>query len=260
MSNKRAMITGASEGLGRVFAKRLASADYGYDTVCVARNESRLRELMGELGPGDHRYVVADLATDAGVDRCVEEVQRERVNLLVNNAGFSRFGAFEGGTAEDERRILSVNCDAVMTLAHAFLKQAESGDALINLSSITNFLPTPLQPTYCATKAFIASLSESLWYQQRPRGVYVQGLCPGVAKTKFVERAGELGEKKRLLDAVSQTAESVVDVSLAALDKRTQPIVVPGVGNRIIAGASRLLPRRPLIWLSGKLGDLAGLD
>jgi short-subunit dehydrogenase len=147
-----------------------------------------------------------------------------------------------------------------VTLAHAFLQQAESGDALINLSSITNFLPTPLQPTYCATKAFIVSLSESLWYQQRPRGVYVQGLCPGIAKTKFVERAGELGDEKRLLDALSQTPESVVDVSLAALDKRAQPIVVPGLGNLVIAGATRLLPRRPLIWLSGKLDDLAGLD
>lgn len=255
MSNKRAMVTGASEGLGRVFVQRLA--ELGYDTVGVARNEARLQELNAELGSDEHAYIVADLGTSAGVDRCVAEIQRDRVHLLVNNAGFSRFGSFQESRIEDEQEILAVNCQALMSLAHAFLEQAEAGDALINLSSITNFLPTPIQPTYCASKAFIASFSESLWYQQRSRGVYVQGLCPGMTKTQFIDRAADLGEKKKLLDAISSRPEKVVDSSLRALRKRRGPILVPGFGNRFIALVSGLLPRRLLVWLSGRLGDLS---
>ena len=156
----------------------------------------------------------------------------------------------------EQEQILDVDCRAVLVLAHTFLGRANSGDALINLSSITNFLPTPIQPTYCAAKAFIASLSESLWYQQRSRGIYVQGLCPGMTRTRFIERAGDVG-MKRLLDLISQTPEAVVDVSLYELNRRRYPIVIPGLRNRLLALTTKLLPRRALVATSGRLGDLA---
>jgi len=252
--HRRALVTGASEGLGRVFTKKLAHA--GYHCVAVARNEARLRELVDELPAGNHEWMVADLGTTDGVAQCATRLSEEHFDLLVNNAGFSRFGLFHESTAAEQEQMLDVDCRAVLLLAHAFLTSARPGDALINLSSITNFLPTPIQPTYCAAKAFIASLSESLWYQQRSRGVYVQGLCPGVTLTRFVERAGEV-RIKSILDALSQSPEAVVDASLHALARRRRPIVVPGLHNRLVVLATKLLPRRALVLASGHLGDLA---
>lgn len=248
------MVTGASEGLGRVFVQKLANA--GYDCVAVARNEERLRELVEGLEPAGHSWLVADLSTRKGLERCEARLAEQPFELLVNNAGFSRFGAFHETTAAEQEQILDVDCRAALVLAHAFLRTARPGDSLINLSSITNYLPTPIQPTYCAAKAFIASLSESLWYQQRSRGVYVQGLCPGVTRTRFVERAGEV-RWKRLLDAMSQNPESVVDASLRELRRRRRPIVIPGLHNRLLALVTGWLPRRALVLASGRVGDLA---
>lgn len=250
---RRAFVTGASEGLGRVFVTKLAQA--GYSCVAVARNEARLRELVDET-PGPHEWMVADLGTHDGLEQCATRLREEPFDLLVNNAGFSRFGVFHESPLEEQEQILDVDCRAVLVLAHAYLAGARPGDALINLSSITNFLPTPMQPTYCAAKAFIASLSESLWYQQRGRDVYVQGLCPGITRTRFIERAGDVGMKS-LIDAISQSPESVVDASLHALARRRRPIVIPGIRNRLIALVTKLLPRRALVLASGRIGDLA---
>jgi len=258
MLRKKAFITGASEGLGRAFVKRLARD--GFDTTAVARNEVRLKGLMDELaeegGPGQHDYFVADLVADEGLGSCVRRLQETHYDLLVNNAGYSRFGDFVEAAIEDEQEIMKVNCLAVMTLAHAFLKNAQAGDALINLSSIVNYLPTPIQPTYVATKCFVASFSESLWYQQRKKGVYVQGLCAGVTKTQFIERAGD-GNTPALMGRFSHTPEKVVDVSIAELNKRSKPIVIPGVGYRLLALLLSITPRKVSVFLSGKLNDLA---
>ena len=133
---------------------------------------------------------------------------------------------------------------------------AAIGDALVNLSSLTYWLPTPIQPTYVATKCFLASLSESLWYQARSRGVYVQGLCPGLIRTRFLERAG-LKRFMGLLDLLSATPERVVDVSLRAMHRRRGPIVIPGWGNKTIAVLCRVLPRRLLVAVMGRACDFA---
>lgn len=259
MKARKAFVTGASEGLGRAFALRLA--EEGYAITCVARNEARLTSLVVELEGEGHEILVADLADEEGVSRSAERLASGEYTLLVNNAGYSRFGSFVDASIEDELRVLKVNCGAVMSLAHAFLGCAEPGDALINLSSITRDVPTPIQPTYVATKTFVASFSESLWYQQRKRGVYVQGLCPGLARTKFIERAGDLEEKRaRLLDLLAMRPERVVAVSLRALRWRRGPMVIPGVSNLLLTGIIRLMPRKLAVWLSGKVGDLAGID
>lgn len=253
--NRTALVTGASEGLGRAFATQLAGQ--GYRTLCVARNEGRLQALVAELGEG-HRYHVADLATDAGVESTVAQMQRQHVDLFVNNAGFSRFGAFHELDFETEEKILRVNIHAATRFSHAFLQQARAGDALINLSSVTHSLTTPIQPTYCATKSYIASFSESLWYQARARGVYVQALLPGITRTRFIERSSDIGgAKKRFLDLISQTPEAVVRHSLNKMHRRSGPVVVPGPGNRLLILLLRCLPRKWVVYTLGRVGDLA---
>jgi hypothetical protein len=250
----RAFVTGASEGLGRAFA--LVLAREGWTITAVARSRDRLEALLAELDGEGHEIVVADLASREGVDVCTARLREGSHGLLVNNAGFSQFGDYADAEVEDELRIVAVNCEAAMRLAHAFLAEAGPGDALINLSSITYFLPTPVQPTYVATKCFLGSFSESLWYQARLRGVYVQGLCPGVTRTRFLERAG-LRRFHGLLDLVGTTPERVVEVSLEAMKRRRGPLVIPGLGNRGLALLCRVLPRRWLVVAVGRMGRLA---
>ncbi len=260
MNKKSALITGASEGLGRAFTVELAKQ--GYHTVAVARNESRLASLCEELKnqnpSGDFEYIAADLSSTEGIQACITSIKNQQYDLVINNAGLSTFGRFEDSDIQSESNILSVNCLSLMQISHAFLEKARPGDSLINLSSITFRLPTPIQPTYVASKSFIASFSESLWFQQKEKGVYVQGLCPGLTKTEFLNRAGDLDEgKKKFLDMISQTPEQVVQTSLKAMDNKKGPLIVPGLSNKIMMFVLKLIPRKPLVWLMGKVNNLA---
>jgi hypothetical protein len=254
VQEKRAIVTGASSGIGREFARQLALS--GYTITAVARREDRLRELVGEL-PGDqHQWLVADLSTGTGINLVVDKLSRERITLLVNNAGYSVFEPFYQSPLSLQQNILDVNCKAVVALAHAFLQHARRGDALINLASVVAYLPTPAQPMYSASKAFIAALSECLWVEQKGRGVYVMGLCPGVTATEFISTAtGGEADGQALPAALTQSTEQVVDEALAALKKRKKAIVITGRINRAMMLLPRLLSRHCMIRMLAVIGD-----
>ncbi len=251
---KLALVTGASSGIGREFARQLAAQ--GYRVLAVARREQRLQELMEQL-PGDgHSYLLADLAEVAGRESVMARIAGEHVHLLVNNAGLSSLEPFYQSDLEKQRNLLAVDCQAVVDLAHAFLRQAEPGDALINVASIVSFLPTPAQPIYSGSKAFLAAFSECLWHEQRGRGIYVMGLCPGLTRTEFVAQASAgAGDNDSLPAAVTQDVEEVVAEALVALARRKEAIVVTGRANRLMLLLPRLLPRHRLIRLLAVIGD-----
>jgi short-subunit dehydrogenase len=141
-------------------------------------------------------------------------------------------------------------------LSHAFLHQSEQGDALINLSSIVAFLPTPAQPMYSASKAFIASFSECLWEEHRKRGVYVMGLCPGITQTEFIDKAtGGDATGQTLPQAMIQTTAEVVGEALQALSARKKAIIVTGWINRMMLIMPRFLTRHRLLKVLSVIGD-----
>ncbi|MCB1844427.1 MAG: SDR family NAD(P)-dependent oxidoreductase [Halioglobus sp.] len=251
---RQALVTGASSGIGREFARQLARQ--GYAVTGVARREDRLREMLAEL-PGDqHRLLVADLSQEAGVRAVCDALAESHVDLLVNNAGYSVFEPFYQSELAEQHSILNVNCAAVTSLAHAFLKQARAGDALINVASVVSYLPTPAQPMYSATKAFVAALSECLWVEHRARDVYVMGLCPGVTTTEFISTASKgAADGGNLPAALTQSAEAVVKEALVALGKRRKAIVVTGRANRAMLWLPRLLSRHRLIKTLAVAGD-----
>mgnify|MGYP003674627418 FL=1 len=248
-------MTGASSGIGREFARQLARQ--GYSVTGVARREDKLRELIDELPGGQqHQFVVADLAQESGVRAVTERLSTAHFDLLVNNAGYSVFEPFYQSELEQQENILKLNCAAVTALAHAFLQQAERGDALINLASVVSYLPTPAQPMYSASKAFVAALSECLWVEQQNRGVYVMGLCPGVTATEFISTAsGGASDGGNLPAALTQSAEEVVAEALVALRRRSKAIVVTGRINRALLWMPRLLSRHRLIRTLAVAGD-----
>ncbi|MEM1113185.1 MAG: SDR family NAD(P)-dependent oxidoreductase [Pseudomonadota bacterium] len=253
---KRAFVTGASAGIGREFATRLAAE--GYAVTAVARREDRLQALVQALAGDGHRYVVADLASHAGREAVIEDMKSAHVDLLVNNAGFSALEPFYQSSLQKQRDILGVDCQAVVELAHAFLAQAKRGDALVNLGSIVSYLPTPAQPVYSASKAFVAAFSECLWEEQRERGVYVMCLCPGLTETDFVRTAsGGDADGSNLPSGLTQTTDAVTDEALGALRRRHKAIVVTGWFNRLMLLMPRLLTRHRLIKVLAVMGDPA---
>lgn len=244
---RKALVTGASEGIGRAFAKKLAAE--GYYVTAVARNEERLKSLLQELGP-QHQYLVADLGSDKGITAIEKELFAHHYTLLINNAGFGTYGKFESLAIEKSLEMIKLNIEALVRLSHSFLTNATSGDTLINVSSVLSFAPMPMNGVYSATKAFVTSFSESLWYEQKSRGVFVMGLCPGVTSTLFHKRAGGT-DKKSAPAAITETPEAVVENALRALKRRHNPTVVSGHKNGIMVRLMNTLPRKAVLNMMG---------
>lgn len=245
---KMALITGASEGIGKVFAIRLAKS--GYQITAVARRENKLKELIQTLG-ASHQVLAADLSTSEGQNLVAKKLEMNKYDILVNNAGVGTVGAFTQVPLDKQMAMIRLNCEALVVLSHAFLKNAKEGDSLLNVSSTLAFLPMPMTGLYCATKAFVTSLSESLWYEQRERGVYVMGLCPGVTSTNFQINAG--GKKEDIPANMAQSAEEVVDYAMKHLECRYGPTVISGSKNKTFAFMTRLMTRKTVVHMMGQM-------
>ncbi len=249
----RALVTGASSGIGREIARQLA-AD-GTDLVIVARDEQRLTELAAELGPDtdvtDHdksngvdvEILVADL-TDRTQTALVEqrlEATDHPIDLLVNNAGFGKGGPFSENDRDIATDVLEVNMVAVLRLAHAAANAMEERGrgGILNISSMAGDLVAPHSAVYSATKAFVTSLSESLHAELAPHGVVVTASLPGMTRTEFQDRAEV--DVSDIPDVAWQTAAEVAEESLAAL-AANKPRIVPGRLNKVLGAASRTLP------------------
>jgi hypothetical protein len=246
--DKKALVTGASEGIGNVFAKRLSQQ--GYTITGVARTESKLKDLITAIGQ-NHSYIVADLSSESGQLKIADELRANNYNLLVNNAGVGIVGNFSGTPLDKQLAMMRLNCEAVVRLAHAFLSTAQSGDALINISSAVGFTPMASFGLYCATKSFVTLFSEALWFEQKSKGVFVMDFCPGITSTNFQVNAG--GRVEDLPKNMAQTPEMVVTNALKALAKRKQPTVISGMQNWMFANLHRAVSRKALVTMLGKM-------
>ena len=252
---KKALVTGASEGIGRAFAQSLARE--GYEVTAVARSEARLSELVKELGAG-HRYLVQDLSKPESWSALSEEFKKTHYDLLINNAGYSVYGHFSETTLPALQQMTRLNCDALVALSHSFLTSAQKGDALINVGSVLSFMPMPTNGLYAATKAFVLSLSESLWFEQKSKGIFVLAVCPGTTATHFHTRAAALADgpnkfAKEPPAFMSQTPEQVVAETMKALKRRSQPTLVSGLLNRITVLFFRFLPQKIAALIMGNV-------
>lgn len=249
---KTALVTGASEGLGREFCTQLARQ--GFVVTGVARNETRLKELIEELKkikPAEHRYIVADLGEVKDVEQIEEEIKNRPYSLLINNAGFGFLGRFYENDISRYLQMIALNITALTRLSHVFLKRAHAGDALINVSSTISFLPMPVQSVYAATKAYVTSLTESLWYESKKRDIFVLNICPGITATQFNKRAG--GNPDDLPKLMTGGSEKVVRDALLALEKRKGPTLISGILNQLSVCILSLLGRKWRVMLLGRI-------
>jgi short-subunit dehydrogenase len=249
-----AVVTGASSGIGEVFARRLAGR--GYDLVVAARRRDRLEALADPFRAEGRRVDVmaVDLATAAGRDALWEHAAGlgAPVNLLVNNAGFGLAGRFARLDRVRQLEMVTLNVTALTDLAHRFLgPMLELGHgAIINVASLAGFQPVPYLGVYAATKAYVLSLSEALEEETRGSGVSVVALCPGPVPTEFQSIAGtSLAGAAR---HVATTAEQCVDETLAGLEAG-HAVVVPGIHNRLLAASVGFFPRRAVTRVAGSV-------
>jgi hypothetical protein len=240
-----ALITGASAGLGLEFAK-LFAAD-GHDLVLVARRRDRLEALAGQLqqAHGIKAHVVAaDLAVPDGPRRVLEEVRRLGVSIdfLVNNAGFGTSGAFSGIDLKRELEMVQVNIVALLELTRALLPGmiARKSGRILNIGSTAGFQPGPFMAAYYASKAFVNSFTEALWFELRDTGVTATVSCPGATATEFAAVAGS--DRSRLFRMGAASPSAVAREAYRAM-MAGRPIVVHGMRNKVGVQLLRVSPR-----------------
>jgi short-subunit dehydrogenase len=248
-----ALITGASSGIGEVFARRLAAR--GRNVLLVARSEEKLITLCNELGRSNSiraQYVALDLSLPESSARLFEETEKRglSVDLLVNNAGFGSFGDFNKADLARELNMIDLNVKTLVELTYRFLKpmRERRQGAIINVASTAAFQAVPFMATYAATKAFVLSFSEALWEENRTFGIQVMALCPGVTETNFFEAAH--GQKPPA--RASQTPEEVVETALRGL-ARGKSHIISGWINRVLTESERLAPRSLVTRMAGRM-------
>lgn len=240
-----AVVTGASSGIGEVFAQRLAAQ--GYDLLLVARRKDRLENLARTLA---EKYQIraegfpADLSKGEGL-RSVEDriAAADRLTLLVNNAGFGIRGLFQESDLERQEEMHRLHVIATMRLTHAALRgmMARGRGAIVNVSSVAAYSQSPWNTTYSATKTWMNSFTESLAVELRTLGspVRLQALCPGFTVTEFHDVMGV--SRTIVPKGWWMTSEEVVDESLRGLE-RNKLIVIPGWRYRVYVFLLAFIP------------------
>ena len=220
-SKGTALITGASSGIGSIYADRLANR--GHDLILVARNRERLDALATRLADDTGRsveFIVADLNDKAELARVEQRLRDDkRITMLVNNAGITADGPFVGADLDLFERIIQLNTVAVMRLAGAALPGfvARGCGTIINISSVTALMPETFNGTYSGTKAFVLNFTQALQAEVGERGIRVQAVLPGGTRTEIWERAGI--DVSSYPPEMIMEADEMVDAALAGLDR-----------------------------------------
>lgn len=242
-----AVVTGASAGLGKVFARQLA--ERGFDLLLVARDAERLRALADELTlqfAVTIEVLAADLSRDEGMRGLASRLAaNERVMVLVNNAGFGTKGRLANRPVGEQATMLELHVMAPMLLTRAVLPGmiARREGHIITVASVASFTASAGNVNYCATKAYQRVMCEGLALELAGTGVKVQALCPGFTHTEFHDRAG-IDKSKGIPPWLWLDADFVVRESLEAAFRDGPVVVIPGRRYRVIVWLLRHMPMR----------------
>jgi short-subunit dehydrogenase len=246
LDNCSAVITGASAGIGREFARQLASR--AKLLVLVARRRDRLEQLRTELVAMNPQLIVnirqADLSNLEQMMQLAALLTNEPIDFLINNAGLGDHGPFATADPVHVNEQIQVNVLALTALTRALLPRmiAQKRGAILNVSSSAGFLPLPGIAAYAATKAYVTSFSEAIRAETRGCGITVTALCPGPVHTEFADVANRQDRRgKRRNSLVHVPVEKVARIGLEAIE-RDKPLVIPGIAMKITMAITRALP------------------
>lgn len=232
----KALITGASSGIGREIALYLS--DLGYDIIVVARNDRALKELQREVKT-KVEIVKMDLTDRENVWKLHEMYKREPIEVLVNNAGFGVHGLVTETDLEKDLELIDLNITALHMLTKLFLVDMKKRNLgyILNVSSIAGFLSGPLMAEYYASKNFVLSYTRAIYKELKKEGseVHISALCPGPTKTNFNKVA------KVEFRAKPYSAEYVAEYGINKMFEE-KPVIVPGIKMKLVHLASKILP------------------
>lgn len=271
MGMKVAIITGASSGMGKEFARRLAKeADlYGFSDIekiwLIARSEDKLTELAEELGRNRFRIFALDLTKPEAITAFSLTLQEEKpeIRLLINCAGMGKSGAFATQSVKDGYDALSLNCTALTELTSVCLpsiiengdrSEKKHGPRILNIASSAGFLPQPGFAVYAASKSYVINFSRALHRELADHNITVTCVCPGPCDTNFIKvskndpNATFTGFKSKFVTSV----DKLIPASLKAAS-RGRSMLVFGFGQKCLHLASKLVPTDLILSIEKKL-------
>ncbi len=245
---KIAIVTGASSGMGRDFARMIDKIETCDEIWVIARRLDRLKELQSETGKA-MIPVELDLSVNESFEKYKELLQKEEIEVcaLVNAAGFGKFGEFEDIPLEHQMNMIDLNCKALMAVTYLTLPYMKKGSRVYQLGSLSSFQPVPYITTYGATKAFVLSFTRALNKELKARGIRLIAVSPGWVKTEFFDRA----VKDDTIKYYNKFFESEDVVKRAVRDmERGKDVSICGASIRAQVLLTKLLPHKLImsIW------------
>ena len=243
----KALITGASSGIGADMARVLVSE--GYEVILVARRKTRLEKLAKELGD-KATYIVKDISSTFNCMELYNEVKKENIDILINNAGFGVFGEFSETNLDKELDMIDLNVKSLHVLTKLFLKDFKKKDRgyILNVASSAGFMSGPLMATYYATKNYVVSLTSAIYEELKKEdsNVSISVLCPGPVNTEFnkVARVHFSIKGMESMDVARYAVKKMFDDKL---------IIIPGLKMKIGVFLIRFIPRKLLLKISYKI-------
>ncbi len=248
---KIAIVTGASSGMGKEFVSQLSDYVRVDEIWVIARRENALNALTA---PVKIRPIPLDLCSDGSFAVFAELLEREKpeVALLVNAAGFGKFGAFQGVPLEDDCRMIDLNCKALVRMTRLTLPYMTRGGHILQLDSLSAFQPVPYITTYGATKAFVLSYTRAIAAELKSAGIRVMAMNPGWVKTEFFNHAFTTNSQHEVqyFDRLYE-AKDVVATGLHDLYRTKKPLSIHGFPVRMQVRMVKLLPHGLImkIWM-----------
>lgn len=234
----KALITGASSGLGADMARVLV--EEGHDVILVARRKTKLEKIAKELGD-KATVIIMDVSSTFNCMQLYNQVKKEKIDILINNAGFGLFGEFANTNIDKELDMIDLNIKGVHTLTKLFLKDFKKQDKgyILNVASSAGFMSGPLMSTYYATKNYVISLTEAIHEELKKEGsnVSISALCPGPVDTEFNKVAGVSFSMKPM--SSDQVARYAIKKMFAE-----KTIIVPSIKMKLAIFMTRFLPRK----------------
>ena len=246
----RALITGASSGIGYSMAKYLASKNI--DLILVARRKNRLLELKKEFKNIDIEIIPLDLSIEDNLELLVNSTIDKDIDILINNAGFGLFGTFDSTDLETEMKMIDVNIRAVHYLTKSFLKKfiKEDKGYILNVASSAGFMAGPKLSTYYATKNYCLRLSEAIYHElkEKKSNVHMSVLCPGPVDTEFNTVAHGVFKTK------SATPEYVAKYAIDKMFKN-KLIIIPTIKMKLAILLIRFVPTKLLLHITSSIQE-----
>jgi len=265
--DKFALVTGASTGIGYAIAKELANRGANLIISATARSEDKLQELskeIKELGSDCHIFFEDLSKRDSGRSLYDQiKLKNLHVDLLVNNAGYGRWGTYHEVDMDDYADMIQLNITSLSELSHLFIPDmiSKGEGGVINVGSVASLTPVPYSSVYAATKAYVLSLSEGLRYEYKDFNIRIMALLPGATISNFGQVATAKSDKlrerlnKRSKSAVGTVFQTSHEVAVECLDgfEKDKQFIIPGKSNRRTALITKFMPRTKVLSTVGSL-------